>query len=254
MQKLQQIIVSAFQSTRSSPYWWLLALLQVAALSLISRFTRPVWPHPVWLGFFIGAVAILPPITVWLWLDMEAKYNKCVMQVSAKLFVRYWITAGSSMLCSMVVTFLVRLIYPNWVFFVLTSSFIAATSTLAILYAVICGQNFFVSWTLALDTWHKKISLPLMAAVCLMIVHGIFFAVAREIRISLMLYREFSVFIHSATIWVILFVILFLGAFLGALVNCFLVFLFLEIINRQKARGEKDAGAKEAEVLPVASV
>ncbi len=254
MQKLQQIIVSAFQSTRSSPYWWLLALLQVAALSLISKFTRPVWPHPVWLEFLFAAVAVLPPITVWLWLDMETKYNKQAKKVPVKLFVKYCLTAGAIVLCSMAVAFLARLIYPKWVFFALISSFIAATSTLSILYAVICGQNFFVSWSLALDTWHKKISLPLAAAVCLMIVHGIFFAAAREIRVSLMLSREFSVFSHSATIWVILTAILFLTAFLGALVNCFLVFLFLEIIKRQKAPAEKDATVKEREVAPVASV
>jgi hypothetical protein len=116
----------------------------------------------------------------------------------------------------------------------LASSVISATSTLSILFIVLCREPFYKALMLALDTWSKKISLAALVAFTLLVAHGVSFALVHGTLKSFRNMEGFSVFGHSATIWILFSACLLFSAFIAAFLNTFLVLLFLEIIARQK--------------------
>lgn len=209
-------------------------MTQSAAIFTIGRLARPVLMKPLFLCLLVFAVLVLQPVTVWLWLEMSEVYHKQTKKISAALIIGYSAKTIVICFCAIIVILLARLIFPNWIFLTLFSSLVAATSVLCMLYVVLCGQTVGKSWLLALDTWHKKISLALVVAAAIGASHGISFILAHEIGIKLRIDREFSVLSHSATIWILLFLMVFVAAVIAALLNCCLIFLFLEIIRRRQ--------------------
>ena len=98
----------------------------------------------------------------------------------------------------------------------------------------LCDQNLSGALKLAIDTWDKKISFAGLAALVLIIAHGISFTLVHGVWGNSYLYQEFSVPGRSATIWVLLTGLILLIGYLVAILNCFVVFLFLDSINRKK--------------------
>lgn len=232
MANLRQITYASLISTNRRVRWWILAFAQVAGFFIVGQLSRLSWQFLPWL---IAAVVFLLPITVWLWLDIEASGLKVARQTPIKNFLGYCLTSGVIVLFSLAVIVIVRSAYLHWAFLALLSSLITGTASLAMLYVVLCDQNLFFALALALDTWHKKISLAVAAAFVLIVAHGISFAFIHGVWDPLLADGHFSALNHSATIW-ILFALFALGiAYIAALLNCFLVFLFLEIIRRKKA-------------------
>lgn len=231
MLKISQIAYGSVIFTNRSRRWWILALGQTAGFFIIGQTTRGYWQFLPWL---IAAVGLLVPVTVWLWLDMEAASSKLPKHLPLKIFIRYCLRSGGIMLCSIAAIILAKLAYLNWVFVALFSSLVAATAILSMLYVVLCGQTFSTAWGLALDTWHKKISLVVFIAFILILAHGASFAFVHAFWQPGLSGGEFSAFSHSATIWMLLAVLLLAIAYFAAVLNCFLVFLFLEIIRRKK--------------------
>jgi hypothetical protein len=221
-------------STGRFPRWWILALAQVIAFSVMGEMGRPHWLDSVFVSWLITSAVILGPITAWLWLEIEASGLKEPKTLTIKIFSQSCVTAAAIIFSSIILALAARFIYRDWIFLAIVSSLIAATATLAMLYAVLCDQSFSKSIALALDTWNKKISLAAAAALVLILAHGVSYAIVHGLLGNISLIEGFSVFSRSATIWLLLLVLIFLAAFIGAFLNCFLVFLFLETIRREK--------------------
>jgi len=235
MQRLREIFYEALISTSRFPRWWILALVQAASLYSIGEFLQP---HrlfrPFFLCWLILAICVMAPATTWLWLEITAYKSKRKSQMFIKAFFGNCVAMGVIVVCSVVPIVAVKFIYPDWLFSALVSSIISGTSTLAILYVVLCGQPFGKALSLAFDTWNKKISLAALMVFALLLAHGVSFALVHGALKSFKDMQGFSVFSHSATIWVLLLASLFLTAFAAAFLNSFLVLLFLEIIGRKK--------------------
>ena len=234
MLKLRQIAYASLVSTSRFPRWWILALAQIIAFSLVGQLSRFDLLHLPFVFWLVVGLMALMPVTVWLWLDIQAIYLKSLRQAAAQIFIRKCLSAGIVMLGSVILTMLIRQAYPAWVFLAVVSSLVAATAALAMLYIVLCEQSVPSALALALDTWHKKISLAVAAAFILIFAHGVSFTLVHSIWKSFKAAGQFSVSSHSATIWVLLLVLLAIVVFFAAVLNCFLVFLFLEIIRRKK--------------------
>lgn len=231
MLQIRQIAYQSLISTNRRRHWWILALGQVAGFFSIGQLSRPSWQSFPWM---IGAVILVVPITVWLWLDIAAVNLNANKELGWKIFLTKCLTVFAILFCALAIIILARAVYLNWIFLSLFSSLILATASLAMLYVVLCGQVFVAAWSLALDTWHKKISLALLAALILVAGHGISFAFVHAVWSPDLVSGEFSALSHSATIWISLAAFALIIAYLGAVSNCFLVFFFLEVIRRQK--------------------
>ena len=234
MQRLSQIAYASLVSTSRCPRWWILALPQAAAFYFLSELPRSRFLSLPFLGWLAAAAIVLIPATVWLWLDMDAKNSGRIIQKRLKLFIQSCLTAAGIMLSALAIILFIQLTGGAWVFFALVSSVVAATAALAMLYAVLCGQKFAPALALAVDTWNKKFSLAAAAAFILILGHAVSFAFVHGFWKSSPDWAGFSVFSHSATIWVLLPALMILAAFCVAVLNCFLVFLFLESIRRKK--------------------
>jgi len=234
MLQLREKIYNSLVSTSRHPRWWILAFLQIAALSAMGKFSKPYLldtPYFLWL---ILAILVLQPVIAWLWLDIEAQSEGKVKRASVRGLLMACLRSLAITFAAEVFLMISRAIIFDWTFLALISSLVAATSTLAILYVILCQQPFYKAWALALDTWHKKISLAAASAVVLIFAHGISYVLVHTVWAGIFSKGEFSAFNHSATIWVLSAVLCFAVAYLGAVLNCFLVFLFLDIIRRQK--------------------
>ncbi len=232
---MRQIFYEAFLSTSRFPRWWILALVQAAVLYSVGELLQPYHLlKPFSVCWLILAVIIMAPATVWLWLDISAYASRLKNQIKRKTFFNNCLTMCAIVLCSAAVMAAAKFIYPDWLFSALLSSIISATSTLAILYVVLCGQRFAPALALAADTWNKRISLAALIAFALLLAHGISFAMVHGALSSLKTPQGFSVPVHSATIWILLLILLSITAFAAAFLNSFLVLLFLDIIARKK--------------------
>jgi hypothetical protein len=245
MKTLAQITHEAFTSTVRFPRRWILALVQVIAFSVVGELGRSHWLRPVFVSYLLLSACVLGPITTWLWLEIEDSTLKFSKALSIKSFTQSCLTSAGIIFSSIIAALLVRFIYMDWIFLAVVSSLIASTAALAMLYAVLFRQSFYRSVVLAADTWNKKISLAAESAFVLILGHGASYAIVHGLFGNMPLIGGFSVFSHSATIWILLLVLIFLAAFIGAFFNCFLVFLFLETIKREKdSESEKQAVAK----------
>ena len=210
-------------------------MAQAALLYLVGELLQPrhlLRPFSVlWL---ILAVCVMAPVTVWLWKDIEARKARRENQISIKRFLEFCLEISAVIFCSIALLVAAKLIYPDWLFSALASSIISATSTLAILYIVLCGQPFDRALSLALDTWNKKISLAALVAFVLLLTHGVSFAMVHGILKGFMSRRGFPISGDFVTIWVLCLIVLLFTAFVAAFLNSFLVLLFLEIIARKK--------------------
>ncbi len=235
MLKLRQIAYASIESTSRTPRWWILALVQaVFAFLVMPSIVYPGLLFSRYIFLSAGSVIILVPVTVWIWMDIDARKSRSLKQKSLKFFIQSCVSAGGIMFCALLATLAARVFVAQVVLFSLLSSLVTATSALAMLYAVLCEQRFSPAWGLALDTWSKKISLAAVVAFVLILAQAACFAFFHGLWDSLGFSGQFPVFGHSATIWILLFAVIFLAAFLGALLNCFLVFLFLETIRQKK--------------------
>jgi hypothetical protein len=183
----------------------------------------------------------MAPATAWLWLEISSFKLKSKNQMSIKTFFRHCVSIAVIIVCSLALILASKFVYPDWLFSALVSSIVSGTSTLAILYVVLCGQQFNKALILAVDTWNKKISLAALVAFVLLLVHGVSFALVHSVVKSLKIMQGFSVPSHSATIWLLLLALFFLTSFAAAFLNSFLVLLFLEIIARKKDPEEEKA-------------
>jgi hypothetical protein len=235
MFKFKQILREALISTSRFPRWWILALAQGTSLYLIGEFSQPHrLVRPFSVCWIILSLCVMAPATAWLWLEISAFKTKSKNQLIVKTFFGYCTAAVAIVACSLAVIIATKLIYPDWLFSALVSSIVSGTSTLAILYAVLCAQPLNKALVLAIDTWNKRISLAALVAFILLLAHGVSYALVHSVLISFQTMQGFSVSSHSATIWVLLLALLFFTAFAAAFLNSFLVILFLEIIGRKK--------------------
>lgn len=234
MQSLKKIIHSALKSTSIRPSWWIFSFSQIAILFFVSFTAR--FQGNYFIKLLISAIllAILQPVVVWLWLDIDADNSKVENQVLVSSFIKKCINCFFLSFIASLILILVRQYQVSWEISALLSSVISATALLGSLYVVICGQTFYKSLALAVDTWYQKFSLVLAAALVLIVAHALGFSFARGILAPLINTGEFSGFIHSATIWLLILPALVLLGFLGAFLNSFLIKLFLNIINRKK--------------------
>jgi hypothetical protein len=235
MQRLREILYESLISTGRFPRWWILALAQAASLYLIGEFSQPHrLVRPFSACWIILSLCVMAPATAWLWLEISSNKQKSKNLISVKVFFGYCAATVAIVVCSLVLIVAPKLVYPDWLFSALISSIISGTSTLAILYVVLCGQPLGKALILAIDTWNKKISLAALMAFVLLLAHGVSYALVHGLIKSLKATGGFPVFSHSATIWILLLVLLFFTAFAAAFLNSFLVLLFLEIIARKK--------------------
>ncbi len=210
-------------------------MAQGISLYLIGEFFQPHrLVRPFSVCWIILSLCVMAPVTAWLWLEISSFKLKSKNQISVKIFFGHCVATIAVVVCSLALIIVPKLVYPDWLFSALISSIISGTSTLAILYVVLCGQPFGKALILAIDTWNKKISLAALVAFVLLLAHGVSYALVHGVIKSLKTMQGFSVFSHSATIWLLLLVLFFLTAFAAAFLNSFLVLLFLEIIARKK--------------------
>jgi hypothetical protein len=235
MIQFRQILRESFISTSSFPRWWILALVQGTSLYLIGEFSQPhMLIRPFSVSLIILWLCVMAPTTAWLWLEIASFKLKSKNKMFVKTFFGHCVAIITIVVCSLALIIAAKFVYPGWLFSVLVSSIIFGTSTLAILYVVLCGQPFGKALTLALDTWNKKFSLPVQAAFILLLAHGVSFALVHSVLKSLKTMQGFPVSGDSATIWLLLLFLLFFTAFVAAFLNSFLVLLFLETIARKK--------------------
>jgi hypothetical protein len=249
MLKPRQILYESLISTSRFPRWWILALVQASSVYVIGELLQPRRLfRPFSFAWIIFAVCIMAPVTVWLWREIESYKAKRRSQMSVQKIFNQCLAIGVVVLCSVALVAAAKLLYPDWLFSALVSSIISGTSTLAILFVVLCGQPFGKALGLALDTWNKKISLAAFVAFVLLLAHGVSFALVHGILRSLMAEPGFSVSADSATIWVLCSVSLLVTAFAAAFLNNFLVLLFLEIIGQKKDPEEAKTAAVNMEM------
>lgn len=247
---MSQIAYKALISTNKSYRWWILSFFQVTALALVGIYTRPYSLVNLWAVWLLVGLVLLPITTVGLWMDMETVHNLKPSQVSLKNFVRTSLVSAVFIMVAVGIMVAVRLMDPNWVLIIMLSGIVSGTITLAVLYSVLCKTDFFSSLILALDTWRKKISLAVYVALVVILANGAAFVLARSLWPEVSKMGEFPVFSHSATIWVLLVAFSVAIAYFAAFLNCFLVFLFLNIIQRKSQLEEISNEAVELAAMP----
>lgn len=231
---MRRILNESVWSTSRFPRWWILALLQAAAFSAVGQLARPKMLNhfsAIWLAL---AMALLPPLTIWLWQDMENSRLKPNQEKPKRNFASQSLSGIGLILMTVFVVLLARLIFPFWPLHTLVFAVTASTAGLALLYVALCGQNLSAAIALSMDTWNKRLSFAAVAAVVLVVAHGISFALVHGILENFYFFQEFSVSGRSATIWLLLSGLMLVIAYFSAILNCFLVFLFLETVNRKK--------------------
>lgn len=252
MDKVLKIVYRSILVTGRQPIWWLFALLQAMAFSAVGQLARPRMlysPVTVWL---ILAAVLLAPLTIWLWQSIEYESASEPKIRPKRNFLRQNISGSILILVTVLIIILARLIFPFWPLHTLVFAVTAASSGLALLYLALCEQDLPSSLRLAMDTWNKKISFSAAAALVLLVAHGISYGLMHGILENTLLFNKFSVAGHSATIWVLLLGLMLVIGYISAILNCFVVFLFLEIIARKKApEAEK---AKAAQPVSVGAV
>jgi len=234
MLKLSQIVRQAVFFASRQPRWWLLALFQSAAFSVIGQFARPKLLGSPYAVFLVLAGIILSPITIWLWREIEADKNPSPEAKRKPYFFVQSFEGGVVVLATAAIIILARLVFPFWPLHTLVFALAASTAGLALLYIALTGHTLAPAFKLALDTWNKKLSLVAMATLVLILAHAISFILVHEVWGNVHIFREFSVLGHSATIWILLTGLTLAIAYFSAILNCFVVLLFLEIINRKK--------------------
>jgi hypothetical protein len=235
MLTLKQIIYTSFKSTSSRVRWWIFALVQIIALVFIGSLTKNDIFFRPGLFWLICGCLIIQPVTVGLWLEIEAHILNKPKNLLAKDFLNKCLNCLFLTIVSVILVFIVRLIYPTWIVTSFFSSLIAATCVLSSLYVVLCDQSFFSALALAFDTWHRKISMACVCAGVIILGHSVAFVLAHKIFTNNE-FKSFSFasFNHSATIWLLVILMGFVLSFFAAVANSFLVSLFLSIIQRKK--------------------
>ena len=249
MLSFNQIISNSFKSTRTHLFWWIFAFLQIISVATISALLKPDLIFSPKLLLILGAEIILIPATVWLWMDIEADLLKSQTLVLAWSFIRICLQCAGLTLFLLALLLFARWSYSDWVFTSVFSSFAVATGVIVALYVVLSHQSLSSAWVLALDTWHKKISLVVAIACLLIVFHTVAFTLSHAVFKRIIGQGEFSAWPHSATIWLLLILVTVLIVFLAAWLNVFLVTLFLEIIRRKK-----DSEAVKEPVVNLTSV
>ena len=133
MKTLRQIAQESLESTGRFPRWWILALAQIVAFSVVGEIGRPHWMHPIFVSWLIISAATLGPITAWLWLEIESSDLKQPKSMSIKSFSESCMTAAGIIFCSIIIAIAARFIYRDWIFLAVVSSVLAATAALAML-------------------------------------------------------------------------------------------------------------------------
>lgn len=234
MLKLKQIFYESLLSTSRFPRWWILALVQLVGLSLVGEFSRPGRVGTVLIFWLFCGVIFLVLATSLLWMEIRLNKEKKEFSIGAKNFIVKCNASAVVVFASVILVIAVRLMSTLWVFLAFFSSVIAATATLVMLYAVLCQEPFYKALALALDTWNRKFSLAAIVAFLLILAHGVSFALVHGFFTGFRGMHGFSVFSHSATIWVLFLALISLIAFVSAVLNSFLVLLFLESIRQKK--------------------
>ena len=234
MEMFAKLVYRSVNLSSRQPRWWLLALLQAMAFSAIGQLARLRMLNQLsalWLALAIG---ILPMLTIWLWQDVEKLSVKDNQPKAKNNFYAQSVSGIGLIIITVFIILLTRLIFPFWPLHTLIFAVATSTAGLALLYVALCGQNLSSAFALAIDTWNKRLSFAAFAAIVLIIAHGMSFALVHGVFENVYLTWEFSVFGHSATIWLLLTALLLLIAYFWAILNCFVVLLFLETINRKK--------------------
>lgn len=209
-------------------------MLQAAAFSAIGQLARPLKLNQfsaIWLAL---AMVTLPLVTIWLWQEVEVSKLNFSQDKPKHNFAGQSLSGIGLILMAVFVVLLARLIFPFWPLHTLIFAVAASTAGLALLYVSLCDQNLSQALALAMDTWNKRLSFAGAAAVVLIVAHGISFALVHGIFENFYFFQQFSVPGRSATIWVLLSGLMLLIAYFSAILNCFVVLLFLDTINRKK--------------------
>ena len=239
-----KIIHHSIISASRQPRWWLFALLQATAFSAVGQLARPRMLHNPLSLLLIFAAIVLAPLTVWLWQNIAAETKETAKFKLTHAFIYQSLSGATLILSSVVIIISARLLYPFWPVHTLVFAVVASSAGLALLYLSLCAQTLSASLRLALDTWNKKISIAAAAAFVLILAHGISYTLAHGVFAGFYSIGMFSVFGHSATIWILLTVLMLAMAYFSAILNCFVVFLFLDSIARKK-----DPEAEKAKIM-----
>lgn len=231
---MKPILLESILSTSRFPRWWILAILQAGAFSAVGQLVRPQSLNHISAMWLVLVMAVLPPLTIRLWQDIEAYKFINNPDKPRHNFKSQSVSGIGLILMTVFVVLLARWIFPFWPLHTLVFAVTASTAGLSLLYIALCDQNLSSALSLAMDTWNKRISFAGAAAAILIVAHGISYALVHRVLGDLYLIREFSVSGHSATIWLLLAAVVVLIAYLSAILNCFVVLLFLDTINRKK--------------------
>jgi hypothetical protein len=250
MRKFLQIAHTSLISTSLHKRWWILALLQIMSLSAVFPvIVRPRLLLSPFILYLPVSLVIFVPVTVWLWLDIDARKSQDFRQKTLKVFLSICASTAGIVMVAALLTFVARIGLGERIFFVAASSVVAATGALAMLFAVLCGQGFRYSLILALDTWSKKVSLAAIIAFILILSQAFVFALIQGFWRGSRMDEGFEVLNSSATIWLLLLALTLLASFLSAFVNCLLVHLFLDNIRFKKDQDLKEEAIAKRIIL-----
>jgi hypothetical protein len=243
MNKLLKIIQRSVYSASRQPRWWLFSLFQAAAFTAVGQLDRPgILSNPVILALLLAAV-LLSPITIRLWQNIQDD-TKPINEKNTRIdlyFIGQCLSGCVVILLTVGIIILARFVFTFWPLHTLVFAIVASSSGLSLLYLSLCDQTLSSSLRLTRDTWNKKISFTAVAAAILILAHGISFALVHGILGDIYYFRVFSATGHSATIWILLTLLGLLIAYFSTVLNCFVVYMFLETIARKKDPEEEKA-------------
>ncbi len=255
MEMFDRVVRKALEFSLARFDWWLLVLLQAAGFFSVGWAFRKLGASPGLayipvFGFLFASLA-----TTRLWLEIQSQYedweklNKNVPRFSSVEFWRLSLVLGGTMVVFGAVEFILRSFVPGWTFRILATSLCLVYFLGVQLFWVIFRKGVRDSISLSLDLWLKRVQVPAVCSLVLMLGNSLAFYLAKT-GLRPLVAGGFSDLGSSAKLWLLAMFFLLLSVGILVWLNNFLVIGFLEFVRTQKGKNQKAAESPAFLAIP----
>lgn len=244
MQQLNRVVSKALVFSFSQFGWWLLVLLQTLGFYLIGWAAFRTSFNIGWAAAVIFGLLLVALVTARLWLEIQLEYEGLkgarleLPKAGSKKFLGIFLGLAGIMAGSMIFLLAAKYCFPHWAAKILVTSVGVVYFLGMQLFWVIFRQSFISAAKLSLDLWLRRVQVPAVCALVLMLANGLAFSLAK-IGLDSVLRGGFSDFASSAKLWLLATPFLLLSVAILVWLNNFLVIGFLEFVRTQKGKDQK---------------
>ncbi len=235
--------------------WWLLVLLQSAGFFSVGWAFRKLGTFPELAYAPVFGLLFAALATTRLWLEIQSRYegwekqNKSLPKFFSREFWRMSLVLGGIMVAFGATEFVLRQSVYGWVFRIFISSLSLVYFLGVELFLVIFRKGVGDSIKLSLDLWLKRVQVPAVCSLVLMLGNSLAFYLART-GLKPLVAGGFSDLAGSAKLWLLAMFFLLLSVGILVWLNNFLVIGFLEFVRTQKSKSQKAVEGPALAALP----